>query len=119
MKTGYSQRQWEGKFFRCQMMCWYCRVPLTLAEAEKDHLTPLSRGGEDEIRNIVPACGPCNRLKGELTEEEFREQRHHLCTLAGKLPASPFSSQELVVGEEEILRRQLERERLNLEWWRQ
>ncbi len=37
-----------------------------------DHRTPLSRGGANSIDNVLPACGRCNREKGQLTEEEFR-----------------------------------------------
>jgi 5-methylcytosine-specific restriction endonuclease McrA len=68
----HTERQWEGKFFRCGMRCYYCEKPLVLAEATKDHLTPVSRQGLDVISNIVPACIDCNRKKGSMTEAEFR-----------------------------------------------
>ena len=65
------------------MRCYYCFKPLSLlagsdgddrAEgAQKDHLTPVSRGGSDTIDNIVPACFLCNRKKGDMTEPEFRK----------------------------------------------
>jgi 5-methylcytosine-specific restriction endonuclease McrA len=71
--AGHSKRQWQGKFFKCGMRCHYCHVPLVLEEAEKDHLTPISRGGGDSIDNIVPACGECNRRKGPMTEAEYRK----------------------------------------------
>lgn len=70
--VGHTQRQWEGKFFRCGMRCYFCLVPLTLAEAHKEHLTPQSRGGADTIDNLVPSCANCNQRKGTLTEPEFR-----------------------------------------------
>lgn len=31
---------------------------------EVDHSVPKSRGGTDYLRNLVPACIDCNRLKG-------------------------------------------------------
>jgi 5-methylcytosine-specific restriction endonuclease McrA len=37
-----------------------------------DHRTPLTRGGKNSIDNVLPACGRCNREKGQLTEAEFR-----------------------------------------------
>lgn len=45
--------------------CVYCGVPAT----DWDHLRPIVRnkrptGFIDEIRNLVPACGPCNQSKG-------------------------------------------------------
>jgi hypothetical protein len=77
--AGHTLRQWQGKFFRCGMRCWYCYKPLLIAaedrdeQATKDHLTPLSRGGHDLISNIVPACFDCNQRKGTMTEQEFRK----------------------------------------------
>lgn len=70
--SGHTERQWEGKFFRCGMRCFYCHTPLTLLDATKDHLTPVSRGGSDKIDNIVPACIDCNQRKGKMTETEYR-----------------------------------------------
>jgi len=31
---------------------------------QRDHVTPLSRGGDDGIDNLQPLCGPCNNGKG-------------------------------------------------------
>ncbi|HWF65407.1 MAG TPA: HNH endonuclease [Rhizomicrobium sp.] len=47
-----------------QQACVYCGTPAT----DWDHLRPLVRGKRptgyiDEIRNLVPACGPCNQSK--------------------------------------------------------
>jgi 5-methylcytosine-specific restriction endonuclease McrA len=39
---------------------------------EVDHRTPLKRGGRNSIDNVLPACGNCNRAKGQLNEAEFR-----------------------------------------------
>jgi 5-methylcytosine-specific restriction endonuclease McrA len=35
----------------------------TEAVLEADHVVPLTRGGTDDIRNILPLCGSCNRKK--------------------------------------------------------
>jgi len=71
--AGHTQRQWQGKFFRCGMRCFYCHKPLLIEEATKEHLTPVSRGGPDTIDNIVPACIECNQRKGAMTLSEFRK----------------------------------------------
>lgn len=48
--------------------CIYCGSdgPLTL-----DHAVPLSRGGDNSLANVVPACFPCNASKGADTAYEF------------------------------------------------
>lgn len=37
----------------------------------RDHIRPVSRGGRDDISNILPACRPCNSAKGARTAAEF------------------------------------------------
>ncbi|KPC89921.1 hypothetical protein ADL27_38570 [Streptomyces sp. NRRL F-6602] len=51
-------RQWEedGMYG-----CVYCGGPYE----HIDHVTPLSRGGEHSIDNLVPACGECNLQKSD------------------------------------------------------
>lgn len=36
-----------------------------------DHVVPLARGGAHDQGNLVSACAPCNRLKGDLLPFEF------------------------------------------------
>lgn len=40
--------------------CAYCPSPATHA----DHVVPLSKGGSNDISNLLPACAPCNLSKG-------------------------------------------------------
>jgi hypothetical protein len=74
----HTERDWQKKFFSCNMRCFYCELPLTLDTATKDHRTPICRGGSDEIWNIVPACLPCNQKKGWRTVSEFLANREPL-----------------------------------------
>lgn len=46
-------------------VCWYCGWPLSSGRATLDHLRPRSRGGSDDESNLVLACWPCNRNKGD------------------------------------------------------
>jgi 5-methylcytosine-specific restriction endonuclease McrA len=48
--------------------CAYCGCDSKLTV---DHAMPLSRGGSNNIENVVPACGSCNSRKGTRTVEEF------------------------------------------------
>jgi hypothetical protein len=54
--------------------CQYCRRQKhELADDEfltRDHVFPLSRGGEDIWENVVTACISCNNKKGDRTPEE-------------------------------------------------
>ena len=49
------------KLLEGKPLCHWCQVrPATTA----DHLKPASQGGGHELENLVPACEPCNRLRG-------------------------------------------------------
>lgn len=58
--------------------CYYCGVEFLAKSGNgdrcrsRDHLTPTSRGGQNEPANIVYACRRCNGDKGSLTLEEYR-----------------------------------------------
>ena len=48
--------------------CQYCsskKTPLTM-----DHVNPKTKGGLDTWENLVAACQPCNRKKGNRTPKE-------------------------------------------------
>jgi len=55
----------------CGQRCVYCAVHLDQSTATLDHVVPLARGGAHDPGNLVVACGPCNRLKGDLQPYEF------------------------------------------------
>ena len=50
--------------------CQYCGHQATGLTV--DHVIPRSRGGQSEWDNIVAACAPCNRRKGNRTPHEAR-----------------------------------------------
>ncbi len=56
-------------FGKQKSRCYYCRKKLT--DWHQEHKIPLSRGGSDNISNIVVSCPPCNWRKKDKTEEEF------------------------------------------------
>lgn len=48
--------------------CTYCGGPADTV----DHRVAVTRGGTSDPSNLLPACWPCNKLKGALPEEQFR-----------------------------------------------
>ena len=54
-------------FARYSWRCAYCDAP---AE-HLDHVQPLSRGGADAPRNLLPACASCNLSKSAKTLAEW------------------------------------------------
>lgn len=55
----------------CGRRCVYCGLPLDPTVATLDHVYPVARGGTHVPGNLVAACAPCNRLKGDLLPHEF------------------------------------------------
>lgn len=55
----------------CGHRCVYCATPLSLDTATLDHVMPRAHGGAHDPGNLVAACGPCNRLKGDQLPFEF------------------------------------------------
>jgi len=61
-------RKYRGK-------CAYCGASIEFREGfEIDHLKPKSRGGTNDIDNLMPACERCNQLKYNSDIEEFRDK---------------------------------------------
>jgi 5-methylcytosine-specific restriction endonuclease McrA len=56
----------------CQaFLCPYCNAPLDALSMTLDHGIPLHSGGTNSWANLVPCCGDCNNIKGELTGEQY------------------------------------------------
>ncbi len=53
--------------------CHYCDEQFKFNQLEREHAVPIARGGANNSSNIVPSCGPCNREKGTMTEDEYLE----------------------------------------------
>lgn len=50
--------------------CFFCETDLTNYKAI-EHLTPVSKGGDNQIYNLVYSCKSCNSQKRQNTLEEF------------------------------------------------
>ncbi|MDW7709076.1 MAG: HNH endonuclease [Deferrisomatales bacterium] len=57
-------------FGRDAHLCLYCGQRFPACDLSRDHVTPLSRGGQDTWSNVVTACKRCNHGKSGRTPEE-------------------------------------------------
>jgi len=55
--------------------CYYCGKLFfngnLIFDRHIEHKTPLSRGGTNDVSNIVLSCSKCNRIKHTKTHDEF------------------------------------------------
>ena len=61
--------QWERIKRKHKQRCYYCGIKhdkLTI-----DHVIPISKGGDNSLYNIVPACQVCNSKKGDRSLVEW------------------------------------------------
>jgi 5-methylcytosine-specific restriction endonuclease McrA len=63
-------------FARDDYSCQYCGKHRRELKGRqfltRDHVLPVSRGGDNRWSNVVTACSPCNNRKGNRTPEEAR-----------------------------------------------
>lgn len=57
-------------FRRDGNLCLYCGGSFRDEDLSRDHIKPLSRGGDDVWTNVVTACKRCNHFKGDRTPEQ-------------------------------------------------
>ncbi len=72
--------------------CQYCGGQPGKHDLTIDHIIPRSRGGTTTWENVVTACAPCNRRKGDRLAEEAQ------MTLMSK-PARPRFIAVVLLGE--------------------
>ena len=67
-----SPRKAIAVFQKTKGHCGYCGCTLDFDGFTADHVIPRSKGGGNEISNLLPCCNPCNRSKAARSVEEFR-----------------------------------------------
>ena len=61
-------------FKRDAHLCLYCGERFGRRDLSRDHVTPISQGGEDTWKNVVTACKRCNNQKANYTPEQAKMQ---------------------------------------------
>lgn len=88
-------------FLRDGNLCMYCGTSLPGRHLTRDHVIPISRGGQSCWSNIVTACRECNTRKGARTPDEA-----HMPLLA--VPYVPNRAEYLVLSNRRILADQMD-----------
>lgn len=60
VKSTLTLTQWNAIKAAFGFRCAYCRLSKPLTQ---DHITPISKGGDHTVHNVVPACQRCNASK--------------------------------------------------------
>jgi hypothetical protein len=70
--------------------CPYCNVPIDILSLTLDHVIPRSAGGEFALDNMQVICKDCNAMKGDLSDDAFRQVLALARTLSGYDQAKLF-----------------------------
>lgn len=57
-------------FRRDGNLCMYCGERFRTRDLSRDHIRPVSQGGQDEWTNVITACKRCNHHKAGRTPEQ-------------------------------------------------
>ncbi|HLU77238.1 MAG TPA: HNH endonuclease [Burkholderiales bacterium] len=88
-------------FRRDRHLCAYCGGEFSFVRLTRDHIRPVSRGGQDTWMNVVTACRHCNGLKRNRTPEEAGIQLRYA-------PYVPNKAEYLILTNRKILADQME-----------
>ena len=81
---------------RQDYVCVYCGHRRISRSFEIEHMTPVTRGGSNDMDNLQGICRPCNKRKGVLTDGEFRTRYARL------VPATPLTPPPSPVSQAEF-----------------
>lgn len=62
----------KNVLMRDRYQCQYCGKKAGVQDLTIDHVIPRSRGGKTTWKNVVTACGKCNREKGNQWVKDFK-----------------------------------------------
>ena len=88
-------------FVRDRNVCAYCGGRFAFEDLTREHIVPVSRGGQDSWMNCITACKACNGHKGSRLPEEA-----HMTLLY--LPYVPSLHEDMILRGRRILADQME-----------
>ena len=92
----------NGKLFaRDRNVCAYCGEHFHADDLTREHILPVSRGGDDSWMNCITACRSCNGHKGNRTPHEAHMELMYL-------PYVPSLHEDMILRGRRILADQME-----------
>jgi hypothetical protein len=88
-------------FARDRHICAYCGNLFTSNNLSREHIQPVSRGGEDKWENVVTACKTCNTSKSNKTLKESGRELLYV-------PYAPNHYEHMILLNRNILADQME-----------
>ena len=88
-------------FVRDRHVCAYCGADFGFDNLTREHITPVSRGGNDSWMNCITACRTCNGNKGNRLPEEARMSLLYL-------PYVPSLHEDMILRGRRILADQMD-----------
>ncbi len=88
-------------FARDGHLCLYCGQSFSPRQLTRDHIVPVSRGGDDGWTNLASACRSCNQRKNNRTPDEWGVE-----LIA--VPYAPCYAEHLILNGKIILADQME-----------
>lgn len=77
----YTASEWEKLKKDHNYTCLHCGRKEPEIKLTRDHIIPISKGGNNYLENMQPLCGSCNSKKGNKSEKEvmkcLKDQRFH------------------------------------------
>jgi len=78
----WNAEQIQQVWNRTNGKCYFCQKSLGKLQNrhgrwEMEHIQPISKGGTNDLHNIVASCCSCNRKKGTKSVQEFLLHRSH------------------------------------------
>lgn len=61
------------QWMESSQICPYCHKHINPLDYSIDHKTPKNRGGPNDLSNLQLIDLKCNKVKGDLTDEEFMQ----------------------------------------------
>lgn len=68
IKEQVTDANWKILLIKFNHQCVYCGNEESIT---KDHIIPISKGGQHEFNNLVPACSSCNSRKSNHSLDEW------------------------------------------------